>query len=262
MNKKISIENVKKFWNDRPCNIRHSRKKVGTKEYFDEVEYKKFFVEPHILSFTDFAKWKNKNVLEIGCGIGTAAIMFAKHGANYTGIELSDESLKITKKRFEVYNLNGDFYNGNAENLSIFLKRKKYDLIYSFGVIHHTPNPNKIINEIKKFMNKDSIFKIMIYAKNSWKNIMIDCNLDQPESQSGCPIATTYTEDEARELLKDFQIIDLKQEHIFPYKIKEYKLGKYVKNPWFETMPINMFKQLEKKLGWHLLITAKLKRDK
>ena len=43
-----SIDSVRKFWNDRPCNVQHSKKDIGTKEYFDEVEKKKFFVEPHI----------------------------------------------------------------------------------------------------------------------------------------------------------------------------------------------------------------------
>ena len=62
-----TIEDVKKFWNDRPCNIRHSSKELGSLEYFNEVSKKKFYVEPHILDFTKFPQWKNKKVLEIGC---------------------------------------------------------------------------------------------------------------------------------------------------------------------------------------------------
>lgn len=254
-----TIEDVKKFWNDRPCNIKHSSKEFGTKEYFDEVEYKKFFVESHILKFTNFEKWKNKKVLEIGCGIGTAAINFAKNGADYTGVELSEESLNITKKRFEVYNQKGTFIQGNAEELSSFLHNQEFDLIYSFGVIHHSPNPEKIVNQLKNYMNKDSILKIMVYSKNSWKNFMIEEGLDQFEAQSGCPIAFTYTHDEVMSLLKDFQIISLEQDHIFPYQIDQYKKNIFIKTPWFESMPEDVFKILEKKLGWHTLITAKLK---
>ena len=56
-----SIDNVRKFWNDRPCNIRHSKKDIGTKEYFDEVEKKKFFVEPHIKTFSQFNEWNGKS---------------------------------------------------------------------------------------------------------------------------------------------------------------------------------------------------------
>lgn len=255
-----TITNVKEFWDNRPCNIRHSQQPIGSKEYFNEVEQKKFFVEPHILTFTDFSQWKDKTVLEIGCGIGTAAINFANHGAIYTGIELSEESLKLTKQRFNVYEQQGNFYSGNAEQLSDFLPEQKFDLIYSFGVIHHTPNPKNVINQLQKYMHSSSVLKIMVYAKHSWKNFMIESGLDQPEAQSGCPIAFTYTKEEIEhELLGDkFKVISIDQDHIFPYQIEPYKQGKYIKQPWFESMPDQMFKTLEKNLGWHMLVTAQL----
>jgi SAM-dependent methyltransferase len=255
----VLIEEVKRFWNDRPCNVRHSSKEIGTKEYFNEVELKKFRVEPHILKFTEFPQWKNKKVLEVGCGLGTVGINFALNSADYTGVELSKESLEIAKKRFEVYNQSGKFYLGNAEELSSFVHIETYDLIYSFGVIHHSPHPEKIVSEIKKYMNGNSVLKIMLYAKDSWKNYMIDAGLDQPEAQYGCPIANTYTKQDVVELLDGYEVLSIEQDHIFPYQIEPYKKGKYIKQPWFDAMPIGMFETLEKNLGWHLLITAKLK---
>ena len=255
----VTIEEVKKFWNDRPCNIKHSSKEIGTKEYFNEVERKKFFVEPHILKFTEFPQWKNKKVLEVGCGLGTVGINFALNGSDYTGVELSKESLEIVKKRFEVYNQSGKFYLGNAEELSSFVPIETYDLIYSFGVIHHSPHPEKIVSQIKKYMNGNSVLKIMIYAKDSWKNYMIDAGLDQPEAQYGCPIANTYTKQDVVELLDGYEVLSIEQDHIFPYQIESYKRGEYIKQPWFDVMPTEMFETLEKNLGWHLLITAKLK---
>jgi SAM-dependent methyltransferase len=254
-----TIEEVKKFWNDRPCNIRHSSKEIGTKEYFNEVERKKFFVEPHILDFTEFSKWKNKKVLEVGCGLATVGANFAFHGADYTGVELSEESLSLARKRFEVLGQEGTFYSGNAEQLSSFVPVETYDLIYSFGVIHHSPHPEKIVAEIKKYMNENSVLKIMLYAKNSWKNYMIEAGLDQPEAQYGCPIANTYTKEDVVELLDGYEVLSIEQDHIFPYQIDEYKRGEYVKQPWFAEMSPEMFRTLEKNLGWHLLITAKLK---
>ena len=254
-----TIDDVKKYWDDRPCNVRHSDKQIGTKQYFDEVERKRYTAEPHIPAFADFPRWKGKKVLEIGCGLGTEAINFAKHGADYTGTDLSIESLTLAQKRFKVYNQEGRFFQGNSENLSSFLNVEKYDLIYSFGVIHHSPNPNLIIDQIYKYMDDSTILKIMLYAKNSWKNYMIDAELDQPEAQYGCPIANTYTEDEVSDLLHGLEILSIEQNHIFPYQIEPYKQGQYIKEPWFESMPDEMFRSLEKNLGWHLLITAKLK---
>jgi len=172
---------------------------------------------------------------------------------------LSDESLALAKQRFNVYEMDGRFYSGNAEQLSSFVPVEKYDLIYSFGVIHHSPHPERIISEIKNYMDKDSVLKIMLYAKDSWKNYMIESGLDQPEAQYGCPIANTYTRNEVIDLLEGYDIISIEQDHIFPYQIEPYKKGEYIKQPWFESMSPKMFRTLEKNLGWHLLITAKLK---
>ena len=252
-----TIDDVKKYWNNRPCNVRHSQEEIGTKKYFDEVEKKRYISEPHIPIFADFKSYQGKKVLEVGCGMATEGINFAKQGAKYTGTDLSEESLKLAKKRFEVYNKDGKFYVGNSEKLTSFVPIETYDLIYSFGVIHHSPQPKKIISEIKKYMNKDSTLKIMLYASESWKNYMIKAGYDQPEAQYGCPIAYTYTKDEARKLLDGFDVV-IEQNHRNPYQIEPYKRGEFVKQPWFESMPEEIFEVLKKNLGWHLLITAKL----
>ena len=258
MNDAPTLDSVRDYWNRRPCNVRHGTAPIGTREYFDQVEARKYMVEPHILAFTEFDKWAGKKVLEIGCGIGTAAVSFARAGAIYSAIELSEESLNLAKKRFDTFGLNGRFFSGNAEELSSIVPVENYDLIYSFGVIHHAPHPERIVSEVRKYMGKDSEFRLMLYAKESWKNIMINAGLDQPEAQSGCPIAFTYSHDEVRNLLGDFDVTDIKQEHIFPYVIEKYVNYEYELQPWFKAMPKEMFVALEQRLGWHLLIQAKL----
>ena len=254
------IQTVQSYWNARPCNIRHSGKPIGTKEYFDEVEKRKYFVEPHIPAFAQFERWKGKKVLEVGCGIGTDTINFARAGADVTAVDLSDESLKIAKKRAEVFGLEDRirFYQANAEELGSRVPSESYDLVYSFGVIHHTPNPGNAIAQIKRYMTKASELRLMLYAKNSWKSIMIEAGFDQPEAQSGCPIAFTYTAEEVKSLLAGFNISELRQEHIFPFVIEKYVKHEYEVVPWFSAMPKRMFAALEKSLGWHMLITAGL----
>jgi SAM-dependent methyltransferase len=257
----LSIDEVRNYWNARPCNLRHSQSVIGTREYFDEVEARKYFVEPHIIEFAKFPTWQNKKVLEIGCGIGTDAINFARSGAIYTGIELSGESLNLAKQRFNVFGLSGTFFEGDAENLSEIPLENSYDLIYSFGVLHHTPNIEKALKEIKEISNEQTIFKFMVYASNSWKQAMINAGLDQPEAQFGCPIANSYTKDEVSSLLDGagFKLDSIKQDHIFPYNVEKYKIYEYQKNPWFENMPNEVMKVLEQNFGWHLLVDASLK---
>jgi SAM-dependent methyltransferase len=258
-NQTVTINDVMKYWDKRPCNLRHSDAPVGTKEYFDQVEARKYFVEPHIMEFSEFDRWRGLKVLEIGCGIGTMATSFARAGAEYTGVELSKESLNLTRKRFEFFGLSGHFYLGNAEELSQFLPLESYDLIYSFGVIHHSLHPERIVAEIKKYMSPDSEFRLMLYAEHSWKNILIEAGLEQPEAQTGCPIAKTFSRDAILHLLNDFKIIDLYQSHIFPYVVEKYISHEYELQPWFALMPKKMFTALEQFLGWHTLIKCRLK---
>jgi 2-polyprenyl-3-methyl-5-hydroxy-6-metoxy-1,4-benzoquinol methylase len=256
------MQEIIDYWNKRPCNIRHSTKEFKTKEYFDEVEDRKYFVESHIPDFANFPMWKNKKVLEIGCGIGTDATNFAKNGAEYVGVELSDESLNIAKERFKVYGLEKgtSFYNLDAQNFEeLSVVGKDFDLIYSFGVIHHSPNPQRILENCYKLLKPGGTLKIMVYAENSWKKYMIDCGLDQYEAQSKCPVAFTYTKEEITNILENAQFtnIDILQTHIFPFKVEKYIKYEYEFEDWFRSMPKEMFSMLESKLGWHLCVTCK-----
>lgn len=250
-----TIDSVYHFWNERPCNIKHSSKEIGTKEYFEEVTKRKYIVEPHIINFANFENYKNKNVLEVGCGIGTAAQSFIEHGANYTGLDLSDKSIEIAKQRMEVFNLYGNIFQGNIEEIDN-INNIGFDLIYSFGVLHHTPDIEKSIYNIHKMLKKGGEFKMMLYAKNSWKYFEIVEGLDQYEAQSGVPIANVYTNEDIHSLLKDFNNIKIEQTHIFPYKIEPYKKYIYEKKDYFEKMPKELFECLEKNLGWHLCISC------
>ena len=220
------IKLIKKYWDNQPCNINHSKKKFLSKEYFNEVRKKRFFVEPHILDFADFKSFKNKKVLEIGCGIGTDGVEFIKHGANYTGVELSENSLNIFKKRIKILKLShlkSNLILSSAENLKN-VPKLNFDLIYSFGVIHHTPNMRKAFNEIYKISNKKTKIKIMLYAKNSYKNYMLDLTNYRYEAQKGCPVVYKVDKNDLYKLINNkFKIIELKQDFIFPYQIKPYK---------------------------------------
>src|SRR5258708_40176428 len=167
----VDIARVRDYWNERPCNIRHSTAPLGTKEYFDEVEARKYFVEYHIPGFVQFERWRGKKVLEIGCGIGTDTINFARAGAQVTTVDLSEKSMELAGKRAAVFGLEERirFCAGNAEQLSAFLPPEPYDLIYSFGVIHHTPHPDPVLEQLRQYTRPGTTENIMVYHRRSWK---------------------------------------------------------------------------------------------
>ena len=253
---------IKDYWNAQPCNINHSNEPNFNKKYFQQVREKKYFVEKHILKFAEFKKYKNKNVLEIGCGIGTDAIEFIRNGARYIGVDYSDKSIQIAKKRVEVLKLLRKkplFVEDNCEELKKIKKlKKKFDLIYSFGVLHHTNDMQKAFNKIHKLADKNTEIKIMLYAKNSYKKFLLNDSNYRYEAQKGCPIVHTVSDKDVNDLIKNkFKILEKYQDFIFPYKIAPYKKNRYVKINHFKVMPNKIFNILKKNIGEHMMLVLK-----
>jgi SAM-dependent methyltransferase len=269
----VSIEQVRNFWDGRPCNIRHSRRVLGTREYFDEVEARKYFVEPHIQRFAQFDRWRDKEVLEIGCGIGTDTINFARYGAMVTALDLSAKSLAIARQRADLYHLQDRirFIQGDAENLPKFVSAKQYDLIYSFGVIHHTPHPERVIEQLRGYLKPGGTVKFMVYHRHSWKVLWILLTYGKgrfwslselvtrySEAQEGCPVTLTFTKKELTKFLSryGFHVDEIWVDHIFPYRIPDYLEYRYVRVWYFRWLPSELFRWLESRMGWHLCVTA------
>lgn len=254
----ILEEKIRKYWNDQPCNIKHSRHPVGSAEYFREVTARRYSVEPHIPEFAGFHLWQGRRVLEIGCGIGSDAEEFARRGAEYVGIDYSEHSVTIARERFKVMELQGEFHVMDASDQEKLQNLGNFDLVYSYGVLHHFPAIDRMIHNVHLVLNRNGEFRFMVYAKNSWKYAMIQKGLDQFEAQSGCPYAQAYSRDDIYDLLKDqFKVERLRQDHCFMYNVDAYRQGRYELEPWFEAMTEAHRQAVKEYLGWHLLIKAK-----
>jgi 2-polyprenyl-3-methyl-5-hydroxy-6-metoxy-1,4-benzoquinol methylase len=251
-------QRIRDYWNNQPCNVRHSKNAPGSLEFFQDVSARRYRVEPHIPEFAGFYLWQGKQVLEIGPGIGSDAAEFARNGADYYGIDYSDESIKLAQQRFKVEELEGTFVCGDSSDIESYSTLPKMDLVYSYGVIHHFPAIDRIIDNVYNILKPGGEFRFMVYAKNSWKQAMINRGLDQFEAQAGCPYAKSYTKDDITDLLgSKFQLERLRQDHCFMYNVDAYKQGRYELEPWFETMPEAMREAVKEYLGWHLLVKAR-----
>lgn len=242
------IEALTSYWDARPCNVHHGTAEIGSPLWSQQVSVRKYFVEPHIIQFADFWKWQGKRVLEIGCGIGTDTLLFVKSGVEHIdAVDMSNRSVDLAETRFckddPVY-----FWRCDAEG---GLPGGPYDLIYSFGVLHHTPHPETILKNAHQFLKADGELRIMLYAKWSWKHLMGH----QPEAQAGCPLVRWYSESAAKRLVEScgFRVTSIQKTHIFPWRIADYIEHRYVKAfPW----NIVPHRWLEPFLGHHLLIKA------
>lgn len=258
MNTQDLAQRITDYWNHQPCNVAHSSAEIGTQGYFDEVTAKRYRAEPHILDFAGFHIWRGKRVLEIGSGIGTDAEQFARHGAEFVGIDISQESLMLSRQRFAVYELDGEFHPGSVADMDFLKTLGKFDLVYSYGVLHHFPGMRGHLTNVRELLQPQGELRFMVYAKNSWKYAMIQKGLDQFEAQAQCPYAEAFTKDEIYALVEGiFHIERIRQDHCFMYNVPAYKEGRFELEPWFDAMPELMRAAVREYLGWHLLIKAR-----
>jgi ubiquinone/menaquinone biosynthesis C-methylase UbiE len=158
---------VKSFWNRRSCDTEHAESEKFTREYFEQIEQWRYADQPFIHSFAQFTRYRGKRVLEVGFGAGTDFIQWLRAGALASGVDLTEEALANVSRRIEVYDLPApeNLKVADAENLPF--TDNTFDLGYSWGVLHHTPNTEKAVAELVRVVRPGGEVKIMLYNRHS-----------------------------------------------------------------------------------------------
>ncbi len=159
-------ERVRAFWQANPCGVKFTDAAPGTRRFYELVEVHRYTSEWHIPIAADFVSAGGLKVLEIGCGLGTDGAQFAKAGADYTGVDLTEAAVDLARKRFELFGLSGKFQTADAENLDF--ADESFDLVYSHGVLHHTPDTEKAIKEIHRVLRPGGRAMVMLYHRGSY----------------------------------------------------------------------------------------------
>lgn len=161
-----TITKVQGFWNANPCQSDLSSEQ-DRRRYFEEISRKRYQGrEWHIPTVARFAAFRGKDVLEVGCSIATDGLEFAKNGANYTGIDLTPNAIEMASERFQLFSVPGRFEVANAEERIPF-PDQTFDHVYSFGVIHHSPVPERIVGEIHRVLRPGGTLTVMLYNRSS-----------------------------------------------------------------------------------------------
>lgn len=163
---KPTVEDVRTFWNANPCQAVLSSLD-DRRQYFQEISDKRYGGrEWHVPTVANFGAYRGKDVLEIGCGIATDGLEFARRGANYTGVDLTPHSIELARERFALFETKGRFKVANAEE-GLPFSDGTFDHVYSFGVIHHSPTPEQIVRELHRVLKSGGTFTVMLYNRSS-----------------------------------------------------------------------------------------------
>jgi len=159
---------VKNYWEQEACgtgSYATGELEGKSKEWYEAVENYRYQMEPFIHSVAQFTRHHGKTVLEVGVGAGTDHLQWARAGCNLFGVDLTDEAIATTKRRFELYGQKSNLQRVDAEKLPF--ADGFFDVVYSWGVIHHSQNPESIIAEIHRVLKKGGMFIGMMYGRYS-----------------------------------------------------------------------------------------------
>jgi len=260
-------QRAREQWAEDPCGAVYGREQeFGTREFFDAVElhrYKEYAPwMPGVMGFNDFA---GARLLEVGCGMGTDLLQFARGGAKVTGVDLTPRSIAISRQHLAIYGERGDFAISDGENLPF--ADESFDVVYSNGVLHHTPDTAGAVREVHRVLRTGGQAKVMLYHRGSaayWGDIILRHGVlhgellqHSPEDimskyvefneSGGRPLVKVYSRRQARQLFSMFREVRVQVEQLTRSEL--YFLGRVI--------PERIFQALRRSVGWNVIITAR-----
>jgi len=197
--------------------------------------------------------------------MGTDLLQFARGGARCVGIDLTPRSIEITRHRFQLYGAEGDFMISDGERLPFH--DASFDVVYSNGVLHHTPDTAGAIREIHRVLRPGGVAKVMLYHRNSlnyWVEVVLKHGVLGAEflrgrstqeimsrvieysEHGGRPLVKVYSRRQARELFKLFKDVTVNVEQLRRDELRF--LAPLVSE--------SMLDRLRKQIGWNVIVTA------
>lgn len=240
---------VREFWNRNVNQFNQlQRADVGTREFYDAAETLRYKYHYHLLPLFDrlAREYPNGKLLEVGCSMGNDTIQLARRGFQVTGVDLTERAIELIKQRFALYNIQGEFREADAEALPF--ADQTFDVAYSFGVLHHTPNTAQSIAELHRVLKPGGKAVVMLYNRNSlnWLAHRVTGVPFDGSKKDPCPIEKTYTPKAATSLFAPFRDVSLQIEYLFGTGWGAVNL----------LVPQWAHRSLGHLFGWHLMIEA------
>jgi ubiquinone/menaquinone biosynthesis C-methylase UbiE len=246
-----TIAEIAAYWNHRIHDLEMTTHPVGTEAFFDDLDDYRFDKLHYLPRLVDFNGFAGQQVLEVGCGIGTDLVRFARGGARVTGIDLSDTAIGLARQNFALHGLQAESLQvGNGEALPF--PDASFDVVYGHGVLQYTADAARMVREAHRVLKPGGRGIFMVYNRVSWLNALSTVMRVDLEHEDA-PVLKKYSIGEFRALLAPFSEVRIVPER-FPVKSR---LHKGWKGAAFNTLFVGTFNALPTRLvhrfGWHLM---------
>jgi SAM-dependent methyltransferase len=243
-----TVESVKNFWESHVNNEYYTDADRASEEYFRDIEERRYATHYNLAELFKSLEGSHGKMLEIGCGIGVDSIQLAKCGFDVTAVDLTESALQVAKEFAARRGVTIDFRLGNAEGLDF--PDATFDYVYSFGVLHHTPDIEKAVAEVHRVLRPGGKAYIMLYHRDSLVNAVhkaLRLPYESPRDRNDhCPVVYTFTRRGVRELFGAFSAVTVETAYPFTHGF----------GPLTTKTPLSARRALGRAIGWHLMITA------
>ncbi|MEW6264410.1 MAG: class I SAM-dependent methyltransferase [Thermodesulfobacteriota bacterium] len=242
-------QRVKDFWNRNVCHVSFLKEaEPGSLEFFEQAEALRYRYHYHLLPLFDqlAQRYPGGKLLEIGCSMGTDLLALARRGFMVTGLDLTEAGIELARKRFGLYGFPADLRVADAENLPF--EDNSFDLVYSFGVLHHTPDTEKSVIQAHRVIKPGGAAVVMLYHKFSLNNlahILTGIPADGSKTDP-VPLARTYSIGQIKRLFCRFSRVRVRPDYLFGTGWGRVN----------ELIPSSLHRFLGRFIGWHLMIEA------
>lgn len=242
------LNDVKRFWTENLNGLKFLSSFPQSADEFwaaSDSRYKFHYHLPPLFDRVTKLKPDSK-LLEIGCGMGDDSAQWALRGMQVTSVDLTEPAIECTKQRFEKCGLTGNIILGNGEKLDF--PDTTFDVVYSFGVLHHSPDTPKTIKEVFRVLKPGGLALIMLYNRKSlnyWIHRILHYPFDGSR-EDPCPVEHTYTKEDILEMFSDFSECRINIDYLCG-------TGYGVVN---KIIPKILHRFLGARVGWHLMIES------
>ncbi len=245
------IDQIRAYWNGRIHDQEMSDAATGTLAFFDDLDDYRFDKLRYLPRLVDFDGYRGRRLLEIGCGIGTDLVRFARGGARVTGVDLAPQAIDLARRNVELHAVAADALEV-ADGEALPFADASFDAVYAHGVVQYTADPTLLISEAHRVLRPGGEAMVMVYNRRSWLSVMSALTGTALE-HADAPVLRTFTIAEFRRLLDPFAEVRIVPER-FPVPSRLHKGWKAtVYNRLFVGTFNALPRRLVRSLGWHLM---------